>query len=231
MKKLFALLLVTCPFLGNAQKAEIGIVGGAIPFTQFKAIDQPANTWGLKKESELGYLGGIRISLNLRGETEFGAACEYNNISQKSTAEGTLGMKSFSFKGLENDIAAGFVTPYIYFNTGVPLRSGRIYFGVSGGYGFGTMTNYNVLAEPVTGTPFLKKEDARIRGFVFGGQVGYEHYFSRSFAMNIEVAGRYAALRSDFEKEGVGYSNYEFKNGLLYIPTVIGFKLLIGERN
>lgn len=95
----------------------------------------------------------------------------------------------------------------------------------------GTMSNYNVLPAPVTGIPFVKKEDAKIRGFVYGGQVGYEYYFSRSFAMNIEVAARYAALRSDFEKEGIGYSNYEFKNGLLYVPTLIGVKLLIGERN
>lgn len=49
MKKLFVLLLASCPFLGKCQKVEIGLVGGAVPFTSFKAIDQPVNSWELKK--------------------------------------------------------------------------------------------------------------------------------------------------------------------------------------
>lgn len=230
MKKLLGLLIVACPFLSKGQKVEIGVVGGVVPFAQYKAIDQPPTTWELKKESEFAYCGGIRVSLNLRGQTEFGAACEYQNISQKSTAEGRIGMQSFSFKGLENDIAAGFLTPYVFFNTGIPLRNSRIYFGISAGYGLGTMSNYNVTAD-LANTLFVKKEEAKIRGFIYGGQVGYEYYISRSFALNVEVACRYAALRSDFVKQGNGYSNYEFKNGFLYLPTLVGVKLLIGEKD
>ncbi len=231
MKKLFGLLIVASPLLSYGQKVEIGVVGGVIPFTRYKTIDQPPTTWELNKESEFAYCGGIRVSLNLRGETEFGAACEYQNISQKSTAEGRIGMQNFGFKGVENDIAAGFITPYVFLNTGIPLRNSRIYFGISGGYGMGTMSNYNVLADPITGTPSMKKEESKIRGFVYGGQVGYEYYLSRLFALNVEVACRYAALRSDFVKQGNGYSNYEFKSGLIYIPTLIGLKLLIGEKD
>jgi hypothetical protein len=231
MKKLISLLIIACPFISNAQKVEIGVVGGIpLPFTQYQAVDQPATTWELNKESELGYCGGIRVMLNLRGLTQFGLACEYQNISQTSTAEGNIGFKPFKFTGLENNIAASFVTPYVFFNTGVPLRLGYIYFGVSGGYGMANMTNFRVVSD-LSGNLMIREEEAKIRGFIVGAQLGYSIDFSKHWGMSIEVAGRYGMMKSDFVKQGVGYSNYEYKNTLLYIPTVIAFRYLIGEKN
>jgi hypothetical protein len=205
-------------------------MGGILPFTQYSAINQPPVTWDLNKESEMSYNGGVRVSLNLRGYTQFGIACEYQNISQKTTAEGKIGAQSFKFSDLENDVAASFITPYAYFNTGFLVRRGYIYFGVSGGYGLSTMTNFNVVPD-LSGNLYVKQEEAKSRGFIFGGQVGYTMGLSRRFALNIEVACRYAALKSDFAKQGLFYSNYEYANGLLYIPTLIGFKYLIGEKD
>ncbi len=228
MKKLLYLIVMAFPCSAYGQLVEIGVNGGIIPFSQYKAVDQPSVGWELSKDKEQSYSAGGRISLNMRRRTQFGVACEYQSIVQTSTAKGSVNNTSFSFNELENDIATSFITTYAFFNGGWQMPRGYMYLGVSGGYSIANMSNYNVLADNAGNLSPMATE-AKAKGFAFGGQLGYVLGIARHFGLSIEVACRYHSLKSDFVKTGIGYSNYEFKNTLLTVPTLIGLRYQIGR--
>ena len=228
MKKLLYLIIAVFPSVSYGQLVEIGVNGGIIPFTQFKAIDQPATGWELNKQTESTYSAGGRVSLNMRRRTQFGIACEYQSIVQKSTAEGSVGSTAIKFTDLENNIATSFITTYAFLNGGWQMPRGYMYIGISGGYSIANMTNYNIVSD-LSGTLSPMATEAKAKGFVYGGQIGYVLGIAKHFGISFEVACRYHNLNSDFVKTGNGYSNYEFKNGLLTLPTLIGLRYQIGR--
>ena len=226
MKKLL-ILLSLMPIAASAQVVEIGVNGGIIPHSKYKAVDAATTTWDLDKESQKTYSAGGRIGLNFSA-MQLGVACEYQNITYKSTATGYSPANTVQVNNIENDIASSFIASYLYINRAVQAGGGYFYFGLCGGYAMANMSSFDVVDDGII-APWVTEKTAKARGFMGGGQIGYVMGIARRVGFSLEVGLRYAELDSDYPKQGSVPTNYLYKNTLVTIPTLVGFRFQLGR--
>lgn len=226
MKKLLFLVLLI-PAGAMAQLIEVGVHGGLVPYSKYKAADQPATSWSLNKESQKTYTAGGRIGLNF-ARMQLGIGADYQSIMYKTTATGSSPANVVQVGNIENDIASSFIAGYLFLNRAFQAGGGYFYLGVCGGYAMTNMSSFDVVDDGIN-APTLSEKVAKAKGFMGGGQIGYVMGIARRVGFSLELGLRYAELDSDYPKQGSTATNYLYKNTLFYMPTQVGFRFQLGR--
>jgi len=151
----------------------------------------------------------------------------YGTWQENGTFGQTLNNQQVTFniasKAINESFEMNYIIPfYTKFQT---YNKANLYFGAM----FGLMTTvndgsmgYSKLKGSVdSGTAYVSSYDYGYGiGYNFGVQIGYTYYIMPRFAVNVEIAARYADVRTNSTSYGSENSNFY----LLYFPETIGLR-------
>jgi hypothetical protein len=205
MKKLLLVSAVACcTIAANAQKIEVGLNGGALPFTTIGKY-APAD-----KETP-GYYAGARMSVRT-GSWQIGSGVDHFGRSSESTTNNEY-VSSVTRRKYNT------VAPYLFLNRVVQLSNSYLYAGINAGM---NITKFTKNGEEISKTNdvgncgFGMNYETRNLGFNGGVQAGYTMRVYKGFSANVEAGARYVRMSSGGANYGESQMTFPMSVGIRY---------------